>query len=65
MFQVRGAERRRRENRPGGPGACSPRKCLISDSLKRVFLHFGISFSLLDNYCLPLLPSPISDISGN
>ena len=29
-----------------GPGACSPRKVLISDSLKRVFLHFGVIFSL-------------------
>ena len=46
MFQVRGAERRRCENRPGGLGACSPRKVLICITLKRVFLHFGVSFSL-------------------
>ena len=46
MFQVRGAERQRRENRPGGSGACSRRTFLISDSLKRVFLHFGVSFNL-------------------
>ena len=29
-----------------GPGACSSGKFLISDSLKLVFLHFGVSFSL-------------------
>ena len=29
-----------------GPGACSPGNFFISDSLKLVFLHFGVSFSL-------------------
>ena len=41
MFQVRGAEPRRREDRPGVPGACFPGKVLISDSETRFPAFWG------------------------